>query len=289
MAITKRIRFEVLRRDGNACRYCGAKAGAVELVVDHVVPKALGGTDEVTNLCAACEPCNSGKTSVSLDSPIVADVKAEALRYSILRQGAYQAAVDLLETHQDYLDAFTASFGLEPPTGWEDTLKRFCVMGVPIELVTDAAVTATRKPGFMNRFERFKYFCGIVWNQVRAVDAVTAEKVAIAGHFYTAEALDDLRIHCHDAGVRWALSLPKLEEPDTRLRADGSLDLSDLCTDDADIQAYAVEKRYTEYDLNHARLVAYEEGMVDGKASYRYRVAQLEEAVMRHDEMCTYA
>lgn len=47
MALTKRTRFEVLRRDGHRCRYCGdtAEAGAT-LTVDHVVPVALGGTDE---------------------------------------------------------------------------------------------------------------------------------------------------------------------------------------------------------------------------------------------------
>jgi 5-methylcytosine-specific restriction endonuclease McrA len=59
MAITKRLRFEILRRDDFACRYCGGKAPDIELTVDHVTPKALGGTDEPTNnvwryFCGIC-------------------------------------------------------------------------------------------------------------------------------------------------------------------------------------------------------------------------------------------
>ena len=50
MAITKRTRFEVLRRDKYTCRYCRSADG--ELTIDHVTPKALGGHDEPGNLVA---------------------------------------------------------------------------------------------------------------------------------------------------------------------------------------------------------------------------------------------
>lgn len=63
MAVSKRLRFEILRRDGHRCRYCGAGALAAPLTVDHITPLALGGTDDPDNLATACEPCNSGKTS----------------------------------------------------------------------------------------------------------------------------------------------------------------------------------------------------------------------------------
>lgn len=63
MAVSKRLRYEILRRDNHTCRYCGASAPDVPLRVDHVTPVALGGTDEPSNLVTSCEPCNSGKTS----------------------------------------------------------------------------------------------------------------------------------------------------------------------------------------------------------------------------------
>jgi 5-methylcytosine-specific restriction endonuclease McrA len=55
-------RYSVLARDEFTCRYCGAKAPDVRLVVDHIVPVSKGGTDEPANLITACEPCNAGKS-----------------------------------------------------------------------------------------------------------------------------------------------------------------------------------------------------------------------------------
>ena len=54
MSVSTRTRFEVLKRDGFRCRYCGLTAMATELHVDHVVPASKGGTDDPVNLVAAC-------------------------------------------------------------------------------------------------------------------------------------------------------------------------------------------------------------------------------------------
>ena len=82
MAVSKRLRYEVLRRDNHTCRYCGASAPDVKLTVDHVTPVALGGSDDPTNLVTACAACNSGKTSSSPDAPLVEDVANDAIRWS---------------------------------------------------------------------------------------------------------------------------------------------------------------------------------------------------------------
>lgn len=50
-------RQAVLRRDGHACAYCGARADTV----DHVLPRSRGGGDGWINLVAACQPCNARK------------------------------------------------------------------------------------------------------------------------------------------------------------------------------------------------------------------------------------
>jgi hypothetical protein len=60
------VRFEVLRRDNFTCRYCGRKAPSVRLQVDHVVPWSAGGSDELSNLVAACIECNIGKSAKSV-------------------------------------------------------------------------------------------------------------------------------------------------------------------------------------------------------------------------------
>jgi 5-methylcytosine-specific restriction endonuclease McrA len=59
--LTKRVRFEILKRDGFACRYCGAKAPDVVLHCDHVHPVSRGGKNELENLVTACRDCNAGK------------------------------------------------------------------------------------------------------------------------------------------------------------------------------------------------------------------------------------
>lgn len=51
------LRDAILARDGYRCFYCGGLA----TTADHVMPKALGGTDDPSNLVAACLPCNSSK------------------------------------------------------------------------------------------------------------------------------------------------------------------------------------------------------------------------------------
>lgn len=35
MPVSKRLRYEVLRRDSHTCRYCGGAAPDVKLTVDH--------------------------------------------------------------------------------------------------------------------------------------------------------------------------------------------------------------------------------------------------------------
>lgn len=50
----QRLRTHILERDGYTCVYCGARAE----VVDHVIGVSAGGSDEESNLVAACRHCN---------------------------------------------------------------------------------------------------------------------------------------------------------------------------------------------------------------------------------------
>ena len=95
MAVTKRTRYEVLKRDNHTCRYCGATAPDVKLHVDHVIPVALGGTDKPDNLVAACKDCNSGKTSTTPNDALVAEVNDKALAWTAaLKRAMDEMAVE---------------------------------------------------------------------------------------------------------------------------------------------------------------------------------------------------
>ena len=64
--ITKRLRFEVFKRDKFTCQYCGRSAPDVVLHVDHIVPTSKGGETDIMNLVTACADYNLGKSNVTL-------------------------------------------------------------------------------------------------------------------------------------------------------------------------------------------------------------------------------
>lgn len=65
-SVSTRLRFEIFKRDGFQCFYCGATPLQSPLHIDHVVAVANGGEDDPANLVTACEKCNLGKSSVPL-------------------------------------------------------------------------------------------------------------------------------------------------------------------------------------------------------------------------------
>lgn len=78
VTIGKKLRFEVFKRDSFTCQYCGRKAPDVVLEVDHIVPVAKGGTNDIMNLVTSCWDCNRGKGKRKLsDDTVVRKTKRE--------------------------------------------------------------------------------------------------------------------------------------------------------------------------------------------------------------------
>lgn len=65
--ISKKIRFEVFKRDSFTCQYCGRTSPDVVLHVDHITPVSKGGENELLNLVTSCVDCNLGKSDTQLD------------------------------------------------------------------------------------------------------------------------------------------------------------------------------------------------------------------------------
>ena len=61
----KLTRKEVFRRDNHTCQYCGRYT--LDLTIDHVVPRHLGGMHIWNNVVAACSHCNHRKGGRTLD------------------------------------------------------------------------------------------------------------------------------------------------------------------------------------------------------------------------------
>lgn len=173
MAVTKRTRFEVLRRDSHTCRYCGASAPDVKLHVDHVIPVALGGTDSPDNLVAACIDCNFGKSSSSPDANHVAEVSQEAMRWALVARVAAQIFEEEADTKRVAMERLRKHFMqywredfIPLPHDWLETTYRFTTYGLSVDTLTDMVVMAMDKPNV--RLDNiFRYFCGIAWNRIR--------------------------------------------------------------------------------------------------------------------------
>lgn len=59
--ITAKCRFEIFKRDGFTCTYCGARPPDVVLNIDHIIAVVNGGDNNPNNLTTACSTCNIGK------------------------------------------------------------------------------------------------------------------------------------------------------------------------------------------------------------------------------------
>jgi len=65
--ISKKVRFEVFKRDKFTCQYCGNKAPDYVLELDHIKAVANGGSNNIINLITSCFDCNRGKSKNALD------------------------------------------------------------------------------------------------------------------------------------------------------------------------------------------------------------------------------
>lgn len=54
-------RFNIFARDRNTCQYCGRTLPRSELNLDHVIPRAQGGTSVWENVVCSCLSCNRKK------------------------------------------------------------------------------------------------------------------------------------------------------------------------------------------------------------------------------------
>jgi hypothetical protein len=76
--ISKKLRFEIFKRDSFTCQYCGQSAPDVILHVDHISPVSGGGDNDIMNLITSCQECNCGKGAKRLDhKSVLAKQKAQ--------------------------------------------------------------------------------------------------------------------------------------------------------------------------------------------------------------------
>ena len=115
--LTKKTRFEVFKRDGFTCQYCGKMAPDIVLEVDHIKPVSKGGTNDFINLITSCRDCNRGKGKRKLSNKDVIKKQQEQLKELNKKREQLEMMVDwqneLLNLEQDYLSELKSFFSKE--------------------------------------------------------------------------------------------------------------------------------------------------------------------------------
>lgn len=172
--LSKKIRFEVFKRDGFKCQYCGANPPNIILEVDHIKPVSKGGSNELDNLITSCFNCNRGKSDNLIeDAPETIKDKHKVLEEKKLQLDEYYKLIKSIDRKiqrevEKVDDIYSDWF-----RGWsltdkfkQATVKKF-IETLDSITVQDAMHVACSK--INDRDQAISYFCGICWNKIREI------------------------------------------------------------------------------------------------------------------------
>ena len=210
MSVSKRTRFEVLKRDDHTCQYCGASAPDATLHVDHVMPKSLGGSNKPDNLLTACKDCNTGKGSSNLDDAKVAALSDRAAHYALTMKHAATAMRADYEQFSDYYDVFESEWGkwsmvdaqtIPLPADNRPSIFAWWKAGFPEDALVDA-INITMARNGIESGQRWRYFCGVVWNMFDDYELSINARGIEGPEIYTAHERDDYGAYAWGEGFR---------------------------------------------------------------------------------------
>ena len=179
MSMSKRLRFNVFKRDDFQCQYCGRRSPDVILEVDHIVPRKEGGGDDIENLVTSCFECNRGKGSDPLSKKkmhrdIRKDLKLQKEREEQLREyykhkkkidSIKEKAIDRVE-----IVMFEHEGKKEFTSKGRASIKQFLTNGFTAEDIISAWYISIDKLPYRSWDNQFRYMCGILHNWRRKKD-----------------------------------------------------------------------------------------------------------------------
>jgi len=175
--ISKKLRFEVFKRDGFTCQYCGQHPPSVTLEIDHIKPVSKKGSNDVNNLVTSCFDCNRGKSNVLLTeiTPTLKDsYNARLERVDQLKEFEKLQKRIRTKITKDCNKVDKLYGELCPNWVMKEQFKRVSVRKFIEKLglheVMDSMEIAASKINDPN--EVLRYFCGICWAKIRG-DEIT--------------------------------------------------------------------------------------------------------------------
>jgi hypothetical protein len=176
-AVSPRARFEIFKRDGFRCQYCGLTPPNVILHLDHILAVANGGSNEDLNLITSCQSCNLGKSDVPLErviEPLKQAQEAELERREqvdeynkFLSKLRKEQQKDFRKVSNYWLstkgeDPKEFILGGEPATAVKQFLKR-----LPAQKILEAIDITQARVGGYSEHKFLKYFCGVCWKFIK--------------------------------------------------------------------------------------------------------------------------
>jgi 5-methylcytosine-specific restriction endonuclease McrA len=130
------LREYLLEKWNRQCAYCDAKD--VPLQVEHIRPKAQGGSNRVSNLTLACQRCNQKKAARSIEDFLAKDPKRLA-KLLINAKKPLRDAAAVNATRWALANALKATgLPVELASGGQTKFNR-CTLGIPKTHALDAA------------------------------------------------------------------------------------------------------------------------------------------------------
>jgi hypothetical protein len=176
-AISNKLRFDVFKRDGFICQYCGNHPPKAILHIDHITPVKLGGDNDINNLITSCNICNSGKAATPLSS-IPKSLKDTAKDIK-LREAQITGYNKVIKEQYDRIEKecwLISNLFLEAMGHKLNSIDRAKFASIKLFIsklgvyeTLDAMEIATSK-NINHEQAVWRYFCGICWNKVKEVE-----------------------------------------------------------------------------------------------------------------------
>jgi len=130
------VREYLLHKWQRKCAYC--QSGNIPLQMEHIVPKARGGSDRASNLTLACEPCNVRKGTQTAEEFGYPEIQAQARLP--LKDAAHVSSLKTAVVQ--HIQTLFGSERVHTTFGYETKYKRIQVLGLPKSHTNDAIAIA---------------------------------------------------------------------------------------------------------------------------------------------------
>lgn len=172
-SLGNKLRFDVFKRDLFTCQYCGKTPPSAVLEVDHIIPVAKGGKDEIDNLITSCFECNRGKRDHLLNTlPESTSDKLLLIKEKEDQYREYQKMLSAVERRIkkeiDKIDQIFTSFFDDyclSESFKSNSVRRF-INELGYSEVAQAMEAACSR--INNDSAAIKYFCGICWSKIKS-------------------------------------------------------------------------------------------------------------------------